>query len=256
MFQLRKWYLDCTTPEGGAVIGYWARARWGGLRVSYASVLTALPGDSLVKSSSTLRAGAQPEHSSGAIAWSCPALGVRGRWSALCPGLERTLLENDAGSVRWSCVMPRASCRMELGGLTVEGLGYAEVLEMTIAPWRLPIRELRWGRWLSENGSLAWIDWRGDRPLTLIVDEGHEVGGVVGDDGISLHDGRRLSFDAPRILREGELGTTVLRTIPGLRHALPPALLRTHERKWLGRGVLSPSGEIGRVIFERVVFGE
>jgi hypothetical protein len=256
MFQLRKWYLDCTTPEGGAAIGYWAKAGWGALQLRYAGLLTipAVAGDAAT--TSTFRAGNEPTMVDGVIHWSCRALGVQGHWTACCPSVERTLLETEAGSLKWSCVMPRGSCDLDAGGTLVQGLGYAEVLEMTIAPWRLPIRELRWGRWLSSIGSLTWIDWRGPRTLTLIHDEGREVGGVVLDDGVSLSDGRRLSFEAPRVIRDGALGATVLKSLPVGREALPTALLRTHEQKWLARGVLSPSGVDGWVIHERIVFGE
>lgn len=256
MFHLRKWYLDCTTAGGDAFILYWARARWGAFSVSYASLITLVTNASNTHTQSTLRSGEEPTRNDTEIHWSCPALNLRGRWASLSPGIERTLLQSEGGSVRWSCLMPRASCSLTLDNRPVEGLGYAEVLEVTIAPWRLPIKELRWGRWLSADGSLSWIDWRGPHPLSLIVDGGVEAAGAVTDDAVTLHDGRRLTLNSKRIIRDGELGATVLNAVPGLNRAVPPALLRTHEQKWLARGDLAPTGANGWAIYERIVFGD
>ena len=69
---------------------------------------------------------------------------------------------------------PRSLC----DGVVLRGLGYAEHLSMTIPPWRLPIDTLRWGRFLSPERSVVWIDWQkeGDGRTWIFVD-GTEVRG-------------------------------------------------------------------------------
>jgi hypothetical protein len=152
--------------------------------------------------------------------------------------------------------MPWAACSVELeDAAPVEGRGYVEVLEMTLPPWTLSIRELRWGRWLSDGTSLVWIDWRGARPLTLILEQDREVRGAVADDGVELEGGRRLLLTPLRTIRDGRLGETALEGIPKIRDAVQPSFLGAVEQKWLGRGVLEPGGETGQAIYERVVFG-
>ncbi len=255
MFHLKKWYLDCTAEDGHAFIAYWATVNWGAIKLSYASLIHSAPDAPKTESSTTFRPGPPPELANTKLSWSCPNLNVDGTWSKLCPSAERTLLKNDAGTLKWSCLMPRSQASLSIRGVTYQGLGYVEHLEMTIAPWLLPIRELRWGQWQSPTTSLAWIDWRGKLPLSLILRDGLEVPGTISDTEIRLDSGEQLSLDTNRIIRDGELGATVLRAIPGVSNLLPPALLRTHEKKWLSRGVLSPQNASGFSIHERVVFG-
>lgn len=150
--------------------------------------------------------------------------------------------------------MPRAMCRVSLRDEVFDGMGYAELLEMTVAPWKLPIRELRWGRWLSENSSVTWIDWQGAFPLSLVLEDGIPSEGCVADDGVKMGD-RCLRLTTDRVIRSGTLGATVLGSLGGIGDALPPALARTHEQKWLSRGSLEPQRLQGWAIHERVVFG-
>src|SRR5689334_1411462 len=54
------------------------------------------------------------------------------------------------------------------------GRGYAERLVMTVAPWRLGIARLWWGRFCGDRHSLVWIVWEGARPLRLALLDGSE----------------------------------------------------------------------------------
>lgn len=238
------------------MIGYWARVRWGRLRFGYAGVLRSRRQSPTVAEASTLRCGAEPVAAASGVAWACPALRLQGDWTTTCPpAAERTLLVTEHGIVRWTCASPRATCSLRVGAEEYAGLGYAEVLEMTIPPWRLPVRELRWGRWLTDAEALTWIDWRGPHPLSLVLDRGHEVAASVDDDGVSMRDGRRLSLQLDRVIRSGSLGATVVRAVPGLRGVLPRSIARTREHKWLSCGVTTPNGSRGWAIHERVEFG-
>ncbi len=254
MFLLRKWYLDCVTADGQALIAYRAQVQWGALKLGYASMLRRTRGGDGDSTETTLRPGDEPVEEPDMVRWACPRLAVEGRWRRACSRVERRLIDGPEGILTWRCVMPRAECEVTVGELgPVRGLGYAESLEMTVAPWGLPIQELRWGRWLSESSSLVWIRWTGPRPLTLVLEDGREIAGEVGDDAVALRDGRTLALERARTIREGELGATVLAGIPKLRDVVPPAILRTSEQKWLSRGRLGAA--IGWAIHERVAFG-
>jgi hypothetical protein len=168
------------------------------------------------------------------------------------------LLASKDGSVEWHCLLPRARGRVVLAdGVAVEGLGYVERLGLTLPPWKLPIRELRWGRFLSESEGVVWIDWRGPRPLTLLTVNGAEVDAArVGDEAVTWSAGR-LELEAGSALREGSLGRNVLARVPVLSFLAPRAVRETHERKRLRRGTLVSGGrdETGWVIDEVVRFG-
>ena len=239
-FKLSKWYMDCVSDDGAVVIGYATRLGWRRLAKGYASTLEAV-GDAPPRTRVSARGFEPPVLDGETLRWSCRPLGVSGEWNALEPSFGRTLFEDAAGSVDWTCLFPRARVSVEgpWNGGSVRGLGYVERLEMTLNPARLPIDELRWGRFLGPDASIVWIEWRGPRPLDLVFRGGApERATVLGDDGIEFADGSRLFLEERAVLREGRLGDTVLSGQRALRRLLPRRLLETSERKWRSRGRL------------------
>ena len=86
--------------------------------------------------------------------------------------------------VDWHCVLPRGP----VSAGAFNGLGYAEHLRLTIPPWRLPIRTLRWGRFLSPRNSLVWIDWQGGfTSRTLFLNGRPAVAVALDDEAIALY---------------------------------------------------------------------
>lgn len=244
-FRLTKWYLDCVTPEGHATIAYVSDLSWRGLAFRYASVLRHADGRSTTRTS--LMRTEPPAVRGPVLRWSCPRLGASGTWQALVPAVAETLLSNRAGQVEWSCLQPAAKVTIrdaERAPHSVAGLGYAERLVTTIAPWRLPIRELHWGRFVSLDArtSIVWIDWRGDHAVRLAVRDGVRLGADIRADRIAFEDGAVLRLDQRDVLREGTLGSTVLRAVPRLRSVLPRGILGVHECKWRSRGALARAG--------------
>lgn len=259
-FRLTKWYMDCISPDGAFAVAYWARLHWGPLSLCYAGLMRSSSLVQPVVSRSTLRGGAGPIASATGVEWRCKGLGVHAAWRALCPSVERELYCTPAGAVRWKCIVPRGSCSLRVGDDTCVGLGYVEVLEMTLAPWDLPIAQLRWGRWIGAEGGITWIRWDGGHPLSLVLCDDTEVEATVSDDCIAFADGRRLELAVARVVREGMLGSTVLRSLPGVRLVAPKALLQTCEHKWLSKGQLigdmaSTPRQEAWAIHERVDFG-
>ncbi len=125
------------------------------------------------------------------------------------PAYEEALIPG----VRWRCEMPSADARIGM----MRGYGYAELMQLDLAPWELPIDELRWGRVANGAGSITWIDWRGSHPLTRV-----------------LVDGQRTEAPLPepadnRSIRDDLLGDTI--PIPGL----PKRIANAREQKWCGR---------------------
>jgi hypothetical protein len=122
-------------------------------------------------------------------------------------------------------------------------MGYAEHLAMTIAPWRLPLRILRWGRFTSASDWVVWIDWQGAFTRTLVYRNGREAGTrSLGDAGIEFADGSRLVLDRSLVLRKGTLGSTALSGIPGLRNSVAGRLLQVAECKWRSRASFEQQG--------------
>ncbi|MBX3386945.1 MAG: hypothetical protein KF768_10270 [Phycisphaeraceae bacterium] len=253
--RLRKWYLDAVDPGGRAVIVNWATLRIAGAGLSAASVLDSRGGQTLART--TLHAGTEPVIGTNGLEWSNPRLGVSGVWRTLQHAEPVRLLGDDRRGVLWRPSIVAAEVNAVVCGVPLVGVGYAESLELSVAPWALPIFELRWGRFVTERASVVWLDWRGDHPLRLVLIDGQvRAHGLVSDDFVEA-DGMRVRLTESRVLREGPIGTTALSGVPGLQSTAPAAWLGSIERKALARASMeSVAGRsTGWAIHEVVRFG-
>ncbi|APR79280.1 Hypothetical protein A7982_04627 [Minicystis rosea] len=242
-FELSKWYLDCVGEGGDVFIAYAAEVRWRALSLRYTSTLVQRAGHA-THIEATLRSAPPPVIDGGVLTWAAPALDVSGRWEARAPEVRDTVLEADDGRVEWRCWMPKARAEIALASGPIRGLGYAEHLTLTVPPWQMPIDELWWGRFLSEDASLVWIDWRGPHTRHVVFLDGEARGPAhIDERGLATADGAvRLALTEPRVLREGALGKTALAILPAVDAVLPVRILATEERKWVARGTLDRDG--------------
>jgi protein-S-isoprenylcysteine O-methyltransferase Ste14 len=257
-FLLSKWYMDCVGDAGETVIAYAARLRWRSITLHYASVLIGAPGQP-PRVETTMRASPEPELVGGILSWSSPALHIAGRWSSLAPPVEATIFESPEGRVEWRCHQPRAQAEITLGDRVVRGLGYTEHLVLSVEPWRMPIDQLRWGRFVGEHSALVWIDWRGGHTKQVVLLDGVDVGASsVGDRSVATERGDvRLTIEDGTSLRRGAIGTTALARVPGLER-FPLRILAVDEQKWCARGTLdhTQGSDHGWVIHEVVRWPE
>ena len=236
-FQLSKWYADAVSPEGDVFIGYRARLHSGAFDISYAAALD---------TAHTHAPCHTPFHiDRREIHWRAPSLGVDARWQRTSSGIRATIYESTEGAVEWHCLVPKGAAAVDRKGRrTVDGLGYVEHLRVTIPPWQLPIRTLRWGRFLSARHSLVWIDWQGDFSARLAYLDGAPVAAsAISDDGLTLVDGSRATFDRGMVLRHGTLGSNVLHAVPGIDTIAPAEIFLMEETKWRSRTTLTSSAD-------------
>ena len=140
--------------------------------------------------------------------------------------------------VDWHCHMPAASGTVEFSsGPRVTGTGYAEELVVQGDLRALPIRRLLWGRFIAEGQSLAWIQWEGTLPLTLVVHNGAVHSEAQLDErGLSLAGGQgALDLGEGRVLRDSDVGQATFPDQSWLRNLIPRKLRDIHETKWLSR---------------------
>jgi hypothetical protein len=244
MIVLSKWYCDCVSDEGIAFIGYWAHLRWGILAIPYAATLYR-PLDDGPRERYSLRGCTEPSTRDNGLSWDCGRLGIRAAWTAAgVPAVQRVLLETPDGSVTWRCHFPRAQARIDLAGTgQVSGLGYAEHITLSVKPWRLPFEELRWGRFLSAEDAVTWIEWRGREARQWVFHNDAELqGATIDTERVELPGDRGVvELRDAVVLREGRLASTALRAIPGARFWLPGGIRHAHETKYLSRGTLATS---------------
>jgi len=226
------------------LIAYSAELLWPPLSISYESTLQRIDAGPSQVRSSIRRHDVPILDQAGGVSWHSAHLGFSGAWTPLCRAIETRLLADNEGEIVWSCHLPAATASIRINtGTELRGTGYVEHLAMSIPPWRLSIRELRWGRFIGPDESLVWIDWTGEPLQRIAFRNGRSAAlTMVTDHELRFEDGTRLVFDQSWILRTGELGSTALRSIPGLDRFAPARVLALHETKWRSRGELSRDG--------------
>jgi hypothetical protein len=233
-FKMVKWYLDCVTDSGDAIILYCAELHWRGFHAAYSSVLST-QGQAVTARSSMSRY--QLCVNQDRIEVELPRLKVVGEWKATSEAVQHKVFESPAGSVQWNCRQPGALARVQIGDRELSGLGYAECLTLTLPPWQLPMRQLRWGRFVSSTDTLVWIDWQGPYSTSLVIHNGRERTLHSVSDTELLLDGATLRMEEGLPLRVGRLGSTILPGVPALKKLLPRSLFNIEEHKWRSRGV-------------------
>jgi len=235
-FSLVKWYMDCVTDSGDAAILYCADLHWRGVHLAYSSVLT-VHGNSTDAHSSMARS--RLSSTNGQILVEFPQLDVSGSWKADAAPVQRTVFKDASGSVEWNCLQPRSSVHLRAGGRELTGLGYAECLTLTLPPWQLPMRQLRWGRFVSPDDCLAWVDWQGEYCTSFAIHNGRACETLSVSDAEVVLPGATLRMEESFPLRDGRLGSTVLPGAPALGKLLPRSLRNIEEQKWRSRGRLN-----------------
>jgi len=236
-FRLTKYYADCVSEAGDTVIAYYGWVQWKRLTVHYSSLLTKI-GNAPARTKYSIRKSEEPLSSGASFRWHSRNLHFEGQWKAVDGPHSETLFSSDDGGIEWHCLQPRANVEIRLGShQTIRGFGYLERLEMTIAPWKLPIDELLWGRFLSDTTSLVWIDWRGPQNRRVLLYNGEKIdAGEIPESGIAASSGGKLSFSGSVVLREGKLGTVALAALSAIKSSLPSRILNVEEHKWRSRG--------------------
>jgi hypothetical protein len=257
-FLLSKWYLDCVSRDGDVFIGYVAKLSWRALSISYASTLQYDPRRG-VRSETSLRDLPAPQIKGSRIEWKHAQLSVDGFWESTAEPRSCVLLETESGKMKWNCLQPCAKVSISAGNDRIEGFGYVDHVTMTVPPWQIPFDELRWGRFLSENDAVVWIDLQGADSLNLAFHNGIQIGNSLINDSRFAANELSVSFRESVAIREGTLIKTALATVPGVGRLFPKRILQTRERKWRSRGFLSQpkrAPSMGWAIHEIVQFGK
>jgi hypothetical protein len=225
-FNLSKWYFDCVSHSGDPAILYTGTLEYGPLRLHYSSLLDH------AGTRHSLRRHREPLHTGRSITWQSPTLKIDAEWTLNPDSVRATIIPG----LDWHCLTPCAPARIN----DVSGLGYVEHLTLTVPPWDLPIRTLRWGRFTCPSHSLVWIDWRGNPNRQFVfLDGARTTAATLDDSALHLAHGATLTMDRSLLLRDGPLGSTVLSNIPRLKNT---RLLRIHETKWRSRALLTQPG--------------
>jgi len=254
-FALRKWYLDCVTTSGDAAVVYAGRGSVGPFSAPYFELI-ANPASRPPTRLRRISGRATVSAAGRGLALDATPFGVTGRWTPRHFPIDVRLLDDARGRIEWRCHQAGGRARLSMAdGSILDGLGYAEELAMTVAPWALPFDELRWGRFVSERRSVVWIDWRGGLERRWVFVDGASTGATVVDRDRVVWPGGTVEMAAGRVLREGRVGSTVAGALAAF---LPRRVAKAIETKWISPAILRDergAADTGWVIHELVCWG-
>jgi hypothetical protein len=261
-FHLSKWFLDFISEKGEVMIFYAAKLVWHGLKASYTSWLSYSP-QSGVNSKSRFYGITMPIVKEKLITWSDSRFGVSGTWTSNAEMVSARLYDSPEGFLDWMCFQPASEVKLTIGNRKLIGKGYAEQLILTVPPWKIPMNELRWGRFVAPDNYLVWIDLKGKEDLQWLWVNGEEVTDCeISDYQINVP-GKKMVLSLDRAVElESEkkifsVVEKVLRYLPGFKKSMPLNFLMADEVKWLSNCQLHCSGNMvdsGKAIHELVLF--
>ena len=250
--------MDAVDQEGRAFVGYHARLKWSLITIDYDgfTLLPKLTEGLQVKQKNNFASTNAPESAGDQIHWNCN--GVTASWQQLDTSIEEILLSTDQGEIRWSCFFPKAHAILMVGNdRFAKALGYVEKITLTIPPWKIPIRELHWGRYLANDQTIIWIRWIGPVDKKIVFHNGRRIEGATITALQIQFDAYTLNLKNQRSLRKGTILSTIFSNFPKARKIFPQSIMNLKENKWSSEGKLFFNGaEIssGTSIHELVIW--
>jgi hypothetical protein len=236
--------MDCVDEKGNAAIGYYAVLKLGLIKISYSNLIYFdFETKQTIEKSSFFR-NLPPEICDN-LKWKSRKLKVNGIWSRSAKVINCELYKNAEGeSVVWNCHHPNAETNVELDGkIYIKGFGYAETIILSVAPWKLPISILRWGRFLSKEDTIIWISWEGPYPLNSMWHNGILfTDAIYNKDSVIFNSGKYLlMFNEIHVIRAVSIDSHLLK-LPILRKFVDTTFLQTIENKLLSPGTFYNEG--------------
>jgi len=158
-FVLRKAYIDAIDPQGGWWIGYDTALKWGALHVNYREI--SAPAVRIAKTTFRPRdvtIGAAELSSKGRLRLQGGSVAAA-EISLQTPVLEWRLTHRGADVIVTTSEGPQR----------IPSAGYGEVVTLHRLPWDLGLRELSWGRYMSDRHFVVWIVGTGEHAIAFGV---------------------------------------------------------------------------------------
>jgi hypothetical protein len=242
-FRLEKQYFDCIDDRGNCFIIYMAGLQILFIRISYSSLILC-DSNGITTVISSFRKSVKPEPDD-LLIFDNNILHVEGQWKRVDDPLPIFCYIKNNYELVWNCHHPRALTEITYNGNKFRGYGYSETLALTIKPRNLPIEELRWGRFLSEEYTIVWINWKGKHPVNKLYCNGIEYNDTNFEKKriIFGKGAYELLFNEISIIRKGKLSNLFSR-IPWMKIFLNIRILNSLEIKYKAKSVLTLNKEI------------
>jgi hypothetical protein len=261
-FFLSKWFFDFTAETGEAMIFYSARLDYYRWKADYTCWLSYDPisGTSEISRFNNVPV---PIVKDEVITFSDPVSGVSGIWKSMAPMVQSRIFQSGDGFVDWNCLQPLSSVKIKIHDRILTGRGYVEQTILTIPPWKISIRELKWGHFISEEFNIVWIELENREIQQWTWVNGERIHGCfISNDLIKIPEkDLELSLDMDVTLESEKkimsVTKKIIRYIPVFKRTIPGEFLMADERKWFSKASLKIRDSIlakGMSIHEHVKF--
>ena len=256
MFNITKHYFDGIDDAGNAFIIYAAELQVLFIKIPFSSVIFSNHQNQIFERSFLKKAVMNVNQHHTEIALSDF---ISGKWENLDERIQENLLNEKNNHLNWNCHMPKAKFSIDYQHKKFSGYGYHETLTMNFAPWKLPISVLKWGRFLSENHSIIWIEWIGEKPLKNVYWNGKRTENTdISDSGIIFQQqNAQLIFEKPVVIKNEKLKTLADR-FPFVKLFFKEKFLESMESKYKSVATLSfgNAQETGTALYETVTWNK
>ena len=247
---LEKWYADMV-EDGHVEVRYQANLHVGPVTIGYSGRLLE---DRTSLAHIGMRRLAMPEILGDALQWPAETGDPEIVWHG-ARSRPQQLWQNGNQGIFWDPVVLNGGVAVD--GRRRPGRGYVERLTLNLAPWRLGLKTLKWGRFCGRKHSLVWIEWFGRIPMKLSLLDGRtELLQEVGQREIRTEHAR-LALGNPNEIVSEPLGSGALAALGWGRTFVAPRFLSGIETKWLAEASLELRGETvdqGFTVYEKVVW--
>ncbi|MEI6140778.1 MAG: hypothetical protein WCP85_16025 [Mariniphaga sp.] len=247
-FHLDKWFLDFVGENGECMIFYSAKLTWHGWSATYTSWLN-YDAASGVRLKSRFGNAQFPTMAENQIAWTDKKFGISGTWEPLAENIQARIFESDEGFLDWECFQPASNVKLKVLDKVLEGKGYAEKLTLTVPPWKVPMDELRWGHFNSDENNMVWIELKEKEKQQWLWLNGELFENcTIEDDRLSIPEKDMvLNLDRSVVLESEKkifsLMGKIIRYIPGFNKVVPTGFLMADETKWFSKGLLQSNNK-------------
>lgn len=255
-FRLEKLYCDSVDDSGNCFIVYMAKVDCRFVSFCYSGLIH-IDGKGVTAERSSFKRIDIPDGK--ILKIDVEKLGIEGIWKSTDTPFVRTLLRDEnSGELIWNCHHPKAATEIRFGNMLHKGRGYAETLVLPLMPYRLPVDEIRWGRFLSDATTVIWICWKGSRTLNLLFLNGYGYSDAeFSERGIKFGEKLfSLSFSEVRIIRKGTF-SDLFPGKPVLKILVGKGIIKSLETKFIAKTNFSRNSifvATGWSIYEEVIW--
>lgn len=260
-FYIKKIYADSVDNDGNLFICYLAKIKWNLINLNYSFKLHIDIKNDTFKEVSSFKNFQMPNVNNSIFEFESININLNCKFNNISPSIiSEKLFENqESERVNWNCFQAISETEIISDNKLYKGLGYAEILEMNVKPWKLPINILKWGRFVSKEHSLIWIVWKGSHPISNFWLDGELIEfDNINQKGIKFKvENIELKFIDTFNIRDGKV-VNLLPKASKLLNSIGNKIINLHETKYLSKSILSLNNQEfeGWSIYEEVLWNQ